>query len=66
MSTKMVQSEVLRSIQLQLRLIERRLKKLEAVSHAQPDVQEMLLTAKNFMTEVKSQPSRRPKSTLRC
>lgn len=62
--------DILRSIQKQLKRIEKRLDKLEAVSHEQPDMKEMLKHAKSLVKEVGS--SRRPqsvkqvKSVLRC
>lgn len=58
------------SIQEQLKRIEKRLDKLEAVSHAQPDMKEMLNHAKSLIKEVGTNPRpqsvKQVKSVLRC
>jgi len=49
----MSDTDILRSIPKQLKRIEKRLDKLEAVSHEQPDMKEMLKHAKSLVSVCK-------------
>lgn len=60
-------SAILRDIRKQLRLIDKRLDALEAVSHKQPDMKVLLREAKTMLKEVERVPNATAtKSVVRC